>query len=954
MSTNGPNGGANRAEQPNATSASGCGALSTPLTTSAAPSLMLDATGRCVCASPAAAEILGLNAESIAGRSARDLGLPSDLINTPRGQTSAAGTERGPLRGSARAPGADGGSGRKYRYSLSPVYGIDGSLQAVVAVLSGGSSEAANFQPRTDQSPESVFDALKALEALRRERDRAQTYLDVAGTLILVIGSDERVRLVNRRGCDLLGQSESEIVGRNWFDAFVPAPVREEIRSVFRALMASEDQSPLEHYENPVVRADGEERVFSWHNLVLRDEAGRAVETISSAEDVTEERRIAAKLRQSEDRFRELADAMPQLVWTARPDGTVEYYNRRHEEFAGFSRRSDGSWDWAPVLHPDDVQPTIETWQRALATGEIYEIAHRVKRADGTYHWYLSRGVPARDAAGRVTRWYGTATDIDDQKRTEEALRDSEERYRTLFDSIDEGFCVIEVLFDANGKPADYRFLETNPAFEKQAGLRDVQGKRMRELAPGHEAHWFETYGKIALTGEAARFVSESKALNRWFDVYAFRLGGSESRRVAVLFNDITERKLIEAERERLLARSREAADESARRAAELDSIINSLGDALVVYARDGTIVKMNAAAERLLGYSEAERARPVAERLRRLGVYAADGTPTPTDQNPVMRALHGETVIGEVFGLEVPGHQAVWVSASAAPIRLPDGSTLGVVLDIADVTRLRELQVEREAYIHTISHDLRAPLAIILGQGQIAQRAADRPDIVRKAAEAIVLGAKRLNVMIEDLVDSARIESGNITLERQAVDLARFTRDLLERSREALPTDRVDVLARGSLPAVSADPARLERIVMNLVSNALKYSEPNMRVTVQLSRRGDEVVTEVIDRGRGIAPAEMEHLFERYYRAGAGRREAASIGLGLFIAKGLTEAHGGHVSAESEVGRGSTFSFTLPIAGEDDAAETFGDDAPTASTAGSDATECDRDRGDWKGGRAE
>ena len=124
--------------------------------------------------------------------------------------------------------------------------------------------------------------------------------------------------------------------------------------------------------------------------------------------------------------------------------------------------------------------------------------------------------------------------------------QESQRRYRTLFDSIDEGFCIIEVLFDQNNSPIDYRFLEINPAFEKQTGLHEAQGKLMRQLAPEHEAHWFQIYGEIALTGKPARFVREAKALHRWYDVYAFRVEKPESRKVAILFDDISERRQAE------------------------------------------------------------------------------------------------------------------------------------------------------------------------------------------------------------------------------------------------------------------------------------------------------------------------------------------------------------------------------------------------------------------------
>jgi PAS domain S-box-containing protein len=161
---------------------------------------------------------------------------------------------------------------------------------------------------------------------------------------------------------------------------------------------------------------------------------------------------------------------------------------------------------------------------------------------------------------------------------SKEELRESEERYRNLFNSIDEAFCVIEVIFDEKEKAVDYRFLEINPMFEQQTGLENVLGKTVREFIPNHDEYWFETYGRIALTGEAIRFENAASALNRWFDCYAFRIGNSESRKVAVLFKDVTARKQEEEERERLLKSAQEArrtAEEASRLKDEFLAIVS-------------------------------------------------------------------------------------------------------------------------------------------------------------------------------------------------------------------------------------------------------------------------------------------------------------------------------------------------------------------------------------------
>ncbi|GAA6621551.1 ATP-binding protein [Scytonema sp. NUACC26] len=176
---------------------------------------------------------------------------------------------------------------------------------------------------------------------------------------------------------------------------------------------------------------------------------------------------------------------------------------------------------------------------------------------------FSTRELLARVAANlelRRSRQAAARHRIDsDRKQAEVAFRRSEERYRTLFESIDEGFCVIEMLFDENNTPLDYRFLEINPAFEKQTGLEQAEGKTARQLAPDLEDHWFEIYGKVALTGEPVRFENGSEVMNRWFDVYAFRVGEPESRKVAILFKDVTERKRIEDERKQAEVALRES-----------------------------------------------------------------------------------------------------------------------------------------------------------------------------------------------------------------------------------------------------------------------------------------------------------------------------------------------------------------------------------------------------------
>lgn len=252
-----------------------------------------------------------------------------------------------------------------------------------------------------------------------------------------------------------------------------------------------------------------------------------------------------AALRRSEEHLRALVTASSDAVYRMGPDWS-ELHQLVGREFIPDTDGPSRNW-LSQYIDLEDRPRVLEAIKEAVRTKGVFAMEHRVRRIDGTLGWTFSRAVPILDEHGAIVEWFGTATDVTERKRAEEHLRRSEERYRALFNSIDEGFCIVEVLFDGAGEPNDYRFLEVNPAFKRQTGLNDAVGKRMNELSPGHEAHWFKTYGRVARTGKPVRFVNEAKELDgRWYDVYAFRIGEPAGCKIAILFTDITERKELE------------------------------------------------------------------------------------------------------------------------------------------------------------------------------------------------------------------------------------------------------------------------------------------------------------------------------------------------------------------------------------------------------------------------
>lgn len=277
----------------------------------------------------------------------------------------------------------------------------------------------------------------------------------------------------------------------------------------------------------------------------VRGEDGQVVGYATVSRNITERKEAEEKLRESEHRLRAFLENSAIIGWLKDEDGRHVYLSENYQRRIGV-RLEDWRGKTDFEVWPREI---AEEFRRndlsVLATDQPIEVVECTTDKDGKKTWWLNHKFTFRDAAGR--RYIGgLGVDVTERKEAEAKLHESEEKYRTLFESIDQGFCIIEVLFDEHEKPVDYRFLLVNPAFERQTGIKDATGRRMREIAPLHEEHWFQIYGKITLTDEAQRFENLAAQLHCYYDVFAWRVGEPAERKVAILFNDITGRRQME------------------------------------------------------------------------------------------------------------------------------------------------------------------------------------------------------------------------------------------------------------------------------------------------------------------------------------------------------------------------------------------------------------------------
>jgi two-component system, sensor histidine kinase and response regulator len=265
-----------------------------------------------------------------------------------------------------------------------------------------------------------ITDLKRAEEALRASEQRFRTFVDHATDAFFLQDDQLVVVDVNRQACQSLGYTRDELVGMTPLD-FDPDVTPAMLEEFGRRLDAEE----MLVFESRHRRKDGS--VFT---VEVRGrpfwEGGRRL-TVALARDITEHKRAEEALRESERRFRILAEALPHMVWTAQPDGATDYYNGRTTEYTGLTAEQLRGWGWRSSIHPEDLPRCLEVWTRSIATGEPYEIEFLVRRADGAFRWHLARALALRDDSGRVTKWFGSCIDIDDQKRAQEELREAKE-----------------------------------------------------------------------------------------------------------------------------------------------------------------------------------------------------------------------------------------------------------------------------------------------------------------------------------------------------------------------------------------------------------------------------------------------------------------------------------------------------------------------------------------------
>ena len=381
--------------------------------------ILIALDGQIIQANPAAEHILGLQDSEI---EARNYIAPEWEILRPDGTPMPPDEMAGP-----RAM-------KEMRLVKDVVMGVkrpDGTISWINVSAAPLMDEAGRFMGVVGTFAD-ITERKRAEQLLRKERDKAQKYLDIAAVMMVAIDAEQRVGLINKKGCEILGYQEEEILAKNWFDNFLPEGVRGEERAVFEKLVAGE-ANPPEYFENPILTKNGDERLVAWHNTILRDEKGNVIATLSSGEDITERRQAEEALRESEECFRSIFENSLVGVYRTTPDGRILMANPALIKMLGYSsfdelaerNLEDGKY-FAPQYQRSEFIERIEKQGRAVGLESSW------RKRDGSTLFIIEDTRVARDKQGNTLYYEGTVEDITERKKAEEKLLEDWEKLKSL------------------------------------------------------------------------------------------------------------------------------------------------------------------------------------------------------------------------------------------------------------------------------------------------------------------------------------------------------------------------------------------------------------------------------------------------------------------------------------------------------------------------------------------
>lgn len=657
-----------------------------------------------------------------------------------------------------------------------------------------------------------------------------------------------------------------------------------------------------------LISKDGEKIPIADSGAPIKNKSGEVSGVVLVFRDQTEERAARKSLEESEERFRRTIIHAPFPIMVHSEEGEVLFINDVWTEITGYTRQAIPTIAaWSEKAYGEKKNSIIKDIAR------LYDLDKRVDEGERLIRtqkgemrtWLFSSAPVGRNETGK-RQVISMAMDITERKRVEQALRNSEKRYRQLFNNLVAGFALHEIILNEDGTPCDYRFLEVNPAFEKIIGLKAeaLIGRRLLDCLPDTEPYWISIYGEVATTGQARQFENYNGETGKHYSVTAY---APEPGFFATIFFDINDRTRAEQEMKRLA------------------EAVQQASEAIAITGPDGTISYANPAFARITGY-------PVDEILGQTPRILKSGIQNEAFYRNLWETiLSGNRWSGRIENKRKDG-TFYTAECSISPVSDQKGHIVNFVWMTRDITRDLEAEKkmahsQRIEAIGTlaggIAHDFNNLLFPIIGMSEMLLEDMSPETPNRENVKEIYNAAKRAGDLVKQILSFSRQSDHR----KIPVRLQQILKEVLTLSRATIPSNiAIHTDIQNDCGLVTADPTQLHQIAMNLITNAYHaVEEAGGEISVRLSETqlaiddleprslesGKYAKLTVSDTGQGIDPKVMDKIFEPYFTTKA---QGKGTGLGLSVVYGILKEHGGDIRVYSEVGKGAAFSVYLPV----------------------------------------
>ncbi len=728
----------------------------------------------------------------------------------------------------------------------------------------------------------------KQTETALRENERNLRLLtDAMPVLISYVDKSLHYRFVNRHYTQWFSLEKAQIEGKHTREVLGEAAFQAVFPNIEKVLSGQEIKlEQLLHYKNagtrfvsvnyiPDIQANGD--VNGWYALV---------------QDITERKQNEEKLRERENELHTLANTISQLAWMADPDGYIFWYNERWYEYTGTTPTQMAGWGWQSVHDPDMLPLVVKKWKQSLESGEPFEMEFPLRGADGVFRWYLTRINPLYDLQGNIIRWFGTNTDIDELRRMRETLLESERQLQHLANAMP------QVVWIANPE-----------------GIVTYYNNRVLELdgiskTETNEWHWEPMVHPDDLEQTSNIWQHAVQTKSNYSHEHRLRLKDGSyrwhlSRAFPILDSDgnLTRWYGTATDIDNLKRTQQELAESQKRFQDLADTtpiLIWQAGiDKNCYYFNRGWLEFTGRTFEQEQGTGWTE------------GIH-------PDDFDHCLQIYFAAFEQREAFTMEYrlrykDGNYR-WIFDRGVPTYDSNGNFTGFLGGCIDIEEKKIAEAQKDAFIRIAGHELRTPLTSLLGYLNLIQKNGQDQASIDYYVKKSYASSLKMRGLINDFLHFSSVLPGQFSFKLSTFHFDEMVAETIENIRLSYPHYRI-LITGETAQQIHADHSRIEQVIYNLINNAIKYSPKVHQVEIALQTEAESVMLSVSDHGIGIAPEELEHIFDRFYRA-SNTGKIRGMGLGLFIVKEIIDFHQGTISVESQTGIGTTFTITLPIAG--------------------------------------